>query len=470
MDPRVGETHLEELLEQTIEHCRNLSVAKKEALELEGLCTTFRDRIRTRDHAFTPRQSTDDDLKSKLFEAGEQLAVWSSYNFAKSLMKREMIKEGVRKITEDLKFVASGSPTTPSTLRVNTLGGGSVGGVLTPGGVSNSSAVTVTSRDNHESLLPQTSQHGTLAENNLVEAIQPPSVKRLNGEVEREGEIPFAEGRYCEVWEGLWRKGSGGGTGKGKADTKKVALKVLKTLKPQEGSRGTGGTERARESLENVLPSWAELHHPNILPFYGIVTDLAPRLYMVFPWRENGHLFDYVKKQPPKSEKDKYYLLRGSAAGLSYLHSRELVHGSVRCNNVFLTDEGEPQICDFGIAKIFHETHENTVSKTMSPATNVRYAAPELIKHNNFHTTTHSDTYSFALLILECITEAPPFSKIPRDAAVAHARIHKEQCPPRPVGQRIPDDLWDLMNRCWSIKPEMRPPMDHVHRFFLDRA
>ncbi|KAF9780777.1 hypothetical protein BJ322DRAFT_281225 [Thelephora terrestris] len=100
---------------------------------------------------------------------------------------------------------------------------------------------------NHESLLRQTSQHGTLAENNLVEAIQPPFVKRLNGEVEREGQIPFAEGRYCEVWEGLWRKGGGKGIGKEKAGAEKVALKVLKTLKARPGSKGTGGTKTARE-------------------------------------------------------------------------------------------------------------------------------------------------------------------------------------------------------------------------------
>jgi serine/threonine protein kinase len=105
----------------------------------------------------------------------------------------------------------------------------------------------------------------------------------------------------------------------------------------------------------------------------------------------------------------------------------------------------------------------------MSPATNVRYAAPELIEYNNFSiATTHSDTYSFALLILECITEVHPFSDIPRDATVIHSIISKKQSPNRPDG--IPDDVWGLMNRCWVTEPELRPSMDQVHRFFLDLA
>ena len=101
--------------------------------------------------------------------------------------------------------------------------------------------------------------------------------------------------------------------------------------------------------------------------------------------------------------------------------------------------------------------------------TNVRYAAPELIECNNFSATTQSDTYSFAMLIFECITEAPPFDNLHRDAAVVHARITKKIRPTRPGpggAYPISDGLWDLMNRCWSTEPKERPSMDHVSSFF----
>jgi son of sevenless-like protein len=135
-------------------------------------------------------------------------------------------------------------------------------------------------------------------------------------------------------------------------------------------------------------------------------------------------------------------------------------------------DKGEPQICDFGISRIMEEPNENTASKTVSSAAVVRYAAPEVIEMNNVFATTQSDTYSFAMLILECITEEVPFSNITRDAAVIHARISKKQVPSRPDGQegknRVTDLLWDLMKRCWSVKPEERPTMETVHNFFLN--
>jgi len=101
----------------------------------------------------------------------------------------------------------------------------------------------------------------------------------------------------------------------------------------------------------------------------------------------------------------------------------------------------------------------------------LRYAAPELIENRKVYATRNSDTYSFAMLILECFTEKIPFYEHSRDAAVIHARISKRQCPPRPDGHspknRVSDDLWSLMNRCWAVKPDDRPTMEHVHSFFL---
>jgi len=120
------------------------------------------------------------------------------------------------------------------------------------------------------------------------------------------------------------------------------------------------------------------------------------------------------------------------------------------------------------------DVNDSTVSKTVSSGDTVRYSAPGLIRDSNNSATIHSDTYSFAMLILECITEEVPFPNLSRDAAVIHARISKEQCPPRPDGQdpkkRVSDGLWELMMRCWSTEPDRRPSMEQVYRFFLGRT
>jgi serine/threonine protein kinase len=85
-----------------------------------------------------------------------------------------------------------------------------------------------------------------------------------------------------------------------------------------------------------------------------------------------------------------------------------------------------------------------------------------------------SDTYSFAMLILECFTEKMPFPNIKRDAVVSRDRTNKGLLPSRPNdlegGKWVSDDLWDLMERCWSHSPDQRPTMEEIYRFFLEQT
>ena len=131
-----------------------------------------------------------------------------------------------------------------------------------------------------------------------------PSIKKLNGKVTRNEELPFAEGTYYEVWIGLWDKG-GEEVGREKTDPEKVGLSfpttILVTLEFAGGLESTSSTQVIREgaqglslwtisalsaqvsfhdyqSLERELPRWAALHHRNILPLYGVYISRTPPL------------------------------------------------------------------------------------------------------------------------------------------------------------------------------------------------
>jgi len=62
--------------------------------------------------------------------------------------------------------------------------------------------------------------------NQSVEANEAPPVKRLDGEVTKLRDIAFAGGVHCEVWRGVWERGSGEGI-----DEKKVGDKGLSVEK-----------------------------------------------------------------------------------------------------------------------------------------------------------------------------------------------------------------------------------------------
>lgn len=136
----------------------------------------------------------------------------------------------------------------------------------------------------------------------------------------------------------------------------------------------------------------------------------------------------------------------------------------------FLRWQGEARICDFGMSKIMEEVTEVSASKTLTSEGSARYVAPELIESNEASTTMLSDVYSFAMLVLECISQDKPFANLRRDAAVIHAVVNKKQHPGRPVGPMsekwLSDALWEVMKKCWATTPATRPLMEQVCDFF----
>jgi len=67
-----------------------------------------------------------------------------------------------------------------------------------------------------------------------VETNEAPPVKRLDGEVTRQGDVAFAAGAYCDVWVGRWEKRSGergsGEAGGEKVEVEKVSLSLVTSI------------------------------------------------------------------------------------------------------------------------------------------------------------------------------------------------------------------------------------------------
>ena len=93
--------------------------------------------------------------------------------------------------------------------------------------------------------------------------------------------------------------------------------------------------------------------------------------------------------------------LMGCAEGLSYLHSRKVVHGDLKCQNVLISssEEGEPVplICDFGASRIMGVSGYTTQAIWGTQG----FLAPELIDDSNGANvipTLQSDVWAFGVM------------------------------------------------------------------------
>ncbi|KII88740.1 hypothetical protein PLICRDRAFT_41961 [Plicaturopsis crispa FD-325 SS-3] len=230
------------------------------------------------------------------------------------------------------------------------------------------------------------------------------------------------------------------------------------------------------------------LRHPNIVPFVGIVVGKHD-FSIVSVWMRNGDIMNYLRTNPGAAKKE---LLEQVADGLDFLTKRSIVHGDLKGSNVMIDSEGTARISDFGTSFVvgIDETvrsetaqHAETPraiawmppSATCTSASNSSatfsgigtsgWMSPERLFPERFGMksrmpTFQSDVYSFGMLVYQVYSGRHPFQGM--SAAKIIMAVMADQRPERPVAL-VSDELWSLVQQCWSTEPRKRPRIWDVY-------
>uniref|UniRef100_A0A0D9WEA3 Protein kinase domain-containing protein n=1 Tax=Leersia perrieri TaxID=77586 RepID=A0A0D9WEA3_9ORYZ len=254
-----------------------------------------------------------------------------------------------------------------------------------------------------------------------------------------------------------------------------VAVKIL-----QWGADGYSTPDQIahlRASLKEVAAAWHEIDHPNITKFHGasigadlddipaaaadeISSSVAARAasvsWVVVEYLTGGtlkhHLIQHIDSKLPY--KDVVDLALAMARGLSYLHSRKIVHRDVKTENMLLDDEGNLKIADFGVARIEVDPKEMTGNTGT-----LIYMAPEVLDRKPYN--HKCDVYSFGICLWEIYCCQMPYVDC-NFADLSWKIVHSHLRPEIP--RCCPKDLAKIMQRCWDANPEKRPEMEEVIR------
>ncbi|KAK7285422.1 hypothetical protein RJT34_20192 [Clitoria ternatea] len=146
----------------------------------------------------------------------------------------------------------------------------------------------------------------------------------------------------------------------------------------------------------------AHVNHPNTAKLVGYGVEGG--MHLVLELSEKGSLASVLygsKEKLPWCIRQRIAL--GIAKGILYLHEgcqRRIIHRDIKAENILLTEDFEPQICDFGLAKWLPEnwTH-HTVSKVEGT---FGYLAPEYLLHGIVDEKT--DVFAFGVVLLELVS------------------------------------------------------------------
>ncbi|XP_074316759.1 serine/threonine-protein kinase 52-like [Silene latifolia] len=271
----------------------------------------------------------------------------------------------------------------------------------------------------------------------------------------------IAHGTYGSVYKAVY-------------DGQDVAVKVLDW--GEDGMATARETTDLRNAFRKRSSFWNKLDHPNVTKFIGASMgtsnltipvnsssnggrDAKPSraCCVVVEYVAGGTLKQYLfsNRRKKLAIKVVIQLALDLSRGLSYLHSKKIVHRDVKTENMLLDTKRTLKIADFGVARVEAQNPRDMTGETGT----LLYMAPEVLDGKPYD--RKCDVYSFGICLWETYCCAMPYGHANYSfAELSYAVVQKNFRPEIP--RCCPVSLANIMRKCWDANPTKRPNMDEV--------
>jgi serine/threonine protein kinase len=145
--------------------------------------------------------------------------------------------------------------------------------------------------------------------------------------------------------------------------------------------------------------------HPNIVAVYDSGMTPTGQLYLVMDYLPGGTLAQRLARDGPLGWQEVTEIGVKLAGALAAAHAQGVLHRDLKPDNVLVSAYGEPQVVDFGVARIQGGTETRTGVITGSLA----HAAPEVLSGKPAEAV--SDVYSLASTLHALLSGQAPFAR-----------------------------------------------------------
>ncbi|XVF38063.1 hypothetical protein REPUB_Repub20aG0065500 [Reevesia pubescens] len=235
---------------------------------------------------------------------------------------------------------------------------------------------------------------------------------------------------------------------------------AIKRIKESCFSGRSSEQERLTNEFWREARILSKLHHPNVVAFYGVVTDgPGGTMATVTEYMVNGSLRNaLLKKNRALDHHRKVAIALDAAFGMEYLHLKNIVHFDLKCDNL-LVNLRDPQrpICkvgDFGLSRIKRNTLVSGGVRGTLP-----WMAPELLNGSSIRVSEKVDVFSFGIALWEILTGEEPYASM-HCGAIIGGIVNNTLRPPIP--ERCDPEWRKLMEECWSFDPVTRPSFTEI--------
>ncbi|KAG5675547.1 hypothetical protein PVAND_005443 [Polypedilum vanderplanki] len=162
--------------------------------------------------------------------------------------------------------------------------------------------------------------------------------------------------------------------------------------------------------LEKFFPR--ELHfltilaHPNLIRVHSIM-QTGSSVFIFMRCAENGDLLNYIKNNGVINEAQSNLWFYQMASAIQYLHSMNIAHRDLKCDNIFISEHMNIKVGDFGFMRYCCDENNKFVpSETYCGS--AAYAAPEIVNGQPYNPMI-ADIWSLGVVLSIMLYGTMPF-------------------------------------------------------------
>ena len=227
-------------------------------------------------------------------------------------------------------------------------------------------------------------------------------------------------------------------------DTKLKRTVALKFL-PSEFTHD----QESKERFTREAHAASALDHNNICTIHEIDETDDGQLFIVMACYEGKTLKEKIKDHKLKT-KEAIDIAMQIAKGLQRAHKKGIIHRDIKPANIFITNDGNVKILDFGLAKLAGRAQLTKDSSTLGT---VAYMSPEQISGEEVD--HRSDIWSLGVVLYEMLTGDLPF-KGDYEQAIMYSILNEDPTHDLKYKDELSNHLESILKKVLKKNPDDR--------------
>lgn len=206
--------------------------------------------------------------------------------------------------------------------------------------------------------------------------------------------------------------------------------------------------QHQKDKMTQEISIHRQVAYKHIVKFHSFFED-SDNVYILLELCRRRSMMELHKRRKAVTEPEARYFVRQVVLACQYLHSNNIIHRDLKLGNLFINDEMEIKVGDFGLATRVDYSGERKRTLCGTP----NYIAPEVLgkKGHSFEV----DVWSLGCILFTLLVGKPPFET--SNLKDTYTRIKKNEYH---VPSRVSTCAKNLITKLLRADPTERPNME----------